>query len=145
MKTFLTTAATIVFTLCAAAQNVTWTQSTDGDFWRPLKTKLESKPSSNVILTADADAQGIPFRAWGTTFNELDWNAFLQLSRDEQDEIMQRLFSPDGELRFTRGRIPMNASDYAVSWYSCDEVPGDFELRYFNIDRDKKSIIPLIQ
>lgn len=145
MKAFLTTAATIVFTLCAAAQNVTWTQSTDGDFWRPLKTKLESKPSSDVILTADANAQGIPFRAWGTTFNELDWNAFLQLSRDEQDEIMQRLFSPDGELRFTRGRIPMNASDYAASWYSCDEVPGDFELRYFNIDRDKKGIIPLIR
>lgn len=145
MKTCLTTAAALLLALSAAAQNVTWTQSTDGAFWQRLKTKLESKPGSEVLLTASPDAPGIPFNAWGTTFNELDWNAFLQLSRDEQDEIMRRMFSADGDLRFTRGRIPMNASDYAESWYSCDDVPGDLELRHFNIDRDKKSIIPLIR
>ena len=38
------------------------------------------------------------------------------------------------------GRIPMNANDYARDWYSCDEVDGDFQLKYFNIDRDKKTI-----
>ena len=115
MKTCLTTAAALLLALSAAAQNVTWTQSTDGAFWQRLKTKLESKPGSEVLLTASPDAPGIPFNAWGTTFNELDWNAFLQLSRDEQDEIMRRMFSADGDLRFTRGRIPMNASDYAES------------------------------
>ena len=36
-------------------------------------------------------------------------------------------------------------NDYARSWYSCDEVEGDLELRYFNIDRDKTSIIPFIR
>ena len=39
----------------------------------------------------------------------------------------------------------MNANDYARSWYSCDEVEGDLELRYFNIDRDKQTIIPFIR
>ena len=37
------------------------------------------------------------------------------------------------------------ANDYARSWYSCDEVEGDFELRYFNINRDKQTIIPFIR
>ena len=27
-------------------------------------------------------------------------------------------------------------------WYSCDEVSGDFQLKYFSIERDKKTIIP---
>ena len=40
------------------------------------------------------------------------------------------------------GRIPMNANDYARDWYSCDEVSGDFQLKYFSIERDKKTIIP---
>ena len=58
---------------------------------------------------------------------------------------MDDLFSPDGDLRFTRGRVSMNCNDYGSSWYSCDEVPGDLELRYFNIERDKRGIIPLIR
>lgn len=37
----------------------------------------------------------------------------------------------------------MNANDYARDWYSCDEVSGDFQLKYFNINRDKLAIIPL--
>ena len=79
--------------------------------------------------------------AWGTTFNELDWDALLMLTRDEQEEIMYNLFAPQGDLKFTRGRISMNCNDYGRSWYSCDEVQGDLELRYFNIERDKRSII----
>ena len=39
----------------------------------------------------------------------------------------------------------MNANDYARSWYSCDEVDGDFQLKYFNIDRDKTTLIPFIK
>ena len=45
----------------------------------------------------------------------------------------------------TRGRISPGANDYARSWYSCDEVEGDFNLNHFNIDRDKQAIIPFIR
>ena len=76
---------------------------------------------------------------------ELDWDALLMLTRDEQEEIMYNLFAPQGDLKFTRGRISMNCNVYGRSWYSCDEVQGDLELRYFNIERDKRSIIPLIR
>ena len=37
----------------------------------------------------------------------------------------------------------MNANDYAREWYSCSEVNGDFSLKYFNIEHDKRNIIPL--
>ena len=141
-----------VAALCAAclapvagAQTYTWVSSAEGSCWQESRVKLRAEADESPLLEMDGTEKGIPFRAWGTTFNELDWDALLMLERDAQDEILHNLFSPEGDLRFTRGRISMNANDYARSWYSCDEVPGDFELRYFNIERDKRGIIPLIR
>lgn len=133
------------FASCVWAQSYTWVQSTEGNCWKENELRLKTKPDASPLLEVEGTEKGVPFRAWGTTFNELDWDALLRLTREEQDEIMCNLFAPDGDLKFTRGRISMNANDYARSWYSCDEVPGDFELRYFNIERDRQSIIPLIR
>lgn len=145
---------------CVAAtgwsQSVKWIVSRDNDFWRETKTSLSRHSEMTPVLTIQAgdgkgdkesrgETPGHVFKHWGTTFNELDWEAFIALDRDVQDKIMDDLFSPDGDLRFTRGRVSMNCNDYGSSWYSCDEVPGDLELRYFNIERDKRGIIPLIR
>lgn len=131
--------------MTVSAQTVRWYASSDNDFWKENRTKLSSKPSSAPVAEVTGMEKGTVFKSWGTTFNELDWDAFLNLSRDEQDRLMRNLFAPDGDLRFTRGRIGMNCNDYGRSWWSCDEVQGDLELRYFNIERDKRSIIPLIR
>ena len=94
---------------------------------------------------ATARAGSMPWRAWGTTFNELDLDALKLLTDDEREEIMRKLFAPDGELKFTRGRITMNANDYSRAWYSCSEKDGDFELAEFNIEHDKTNQIALIK
>ncbi len=140
-------AAAVVFAMSqdAGAQKVRWFSTTDDAPWKETTVKLKNKVAATPALTVDANSDGVPFKAWGTTFNELDWDTFLMLTRDEQDEIMKNLFDPSGDLRFTRGRVSMNCNDYGRSWYSCDEVQGDLELRYFNIDRDKTGIIPLIR
>lgn len=118
--------------------------TTTRDFtFRKEKASLSKTAEADPVLKVDGNERGVPFVAWGTTFNELDWDAFNLLSREEQDEVMRRIYAPDGDLRFTRGRVSMNANDYARSWYSCDDVAGDFALRYFNIERDKRNIIPL--
>ena len=129
-----------------AAQDVSWHSSTDNNFWQRRKNfKLEKRAVQPPLLTIGLSDTGHKLKHWGTTFNELDWDAFCQLPRKEQDLLMHRLFAPDGDLRFTRGRIGMNCNDYGRSWFSCDEVPGDLELKYFNIERDKTGIIPLIR
>lgn len=73
-------------------------------------------------LTVKGDEQGHVFKAWGTCFNELDLDAISLLEEQDRQEVMRRLFSPDGDLRFTRGRLTMNANDYSREWYSCDTV-----------------------
>lgn len=132
--------------IAASAQTATWFSSTEDALWTKQKSiKLSNHADAEPILIVDDNSQGHRLKHWGTTFNELDWDAFLALSRLEQDDLMHNLFAPDGDLRFTRGRIGMNCNDYGRSWFSCDEVQGDLELRYFNINRDKTSIIPLIR
>lgn len=136
----------LILPFIGVAQRVSWISSTDNAFWQKQKNvSLDSKPDRNPLLSIGKDSSGHMLKHWGTTFNELDWDAFLALSRNEQDKLMYDLFSPDGDLKFTRGRVSMNCNDYGREWYSCDEVQGDLELKYFNIDRDKTSIIPLIR
>lgn len=144
-KTILSLGVACLLPLAMSAQRVTHYVTTEETSWTEAKTSLSSRADTEPVLTITGEEEGVPLRAWGTTFNELDWDALLMLTRDEQDEIMHNLFAPDGDLKFTRGRISMNCNDYGRSWYSCDEVQGDLELRYFNIERDKRSIIPLIR
>ncbi|MCQ2196076.1 MAG: beta-glycosidase [Bacteroidaceae bacterium] len=126
-----------------SAQKVSIYTTTENDTWRKSTTSLSAKSTAKTVVELTGTEKGVPFRAWGTTFNELDWDAFNLLTRKEQDELMHNLFAPDGDLHFTHGRISMNANDYARAWYSCSEVNGDFGLRYFNIEHDKRNIIPL--
>ena len=147
MKSLLLTASIVTaVSLPVYPQSATWYSTTsDGDTWSRKTVKLTKGPANKSILRIDSSSTGQTFRHWGTTFNELDWDTFVQLPHAVRDSVMYNLFSPDGDLRFSRGRVSMNCNDYGRSWWSCDEVAGDLELRYFNINRDKTSIIPLIR
>lgn len=144
-RTFLVGGLALCLSSGVYAQTYTWVSSTEGNVWQQSKVKLQSAPGQAPVLEIGGAEEGTPFKAWGTCFNELGWDALNILTPDEKEEILRKLFSPEGDLRFTMGRVAMNANDYARSWYSCDEVPGDFQLKYFNIDRDKQTLIPYIR
>jgi glucosylceramidase len=57
---------------------------------------------------------------------------------------MEYLFGQDG-LRFTWGRIPVGASDYALDRYTLNEENNDYDMSSFSIQRDLQSLIPYIQ
>lgn len=128
-----------------AAQTFTHYTTTEGCEWQRGKASLNSKAAAEPVLTITGQEQGHVFKAWGTCFNELDLDALELLKPEEQEEVMRRIFAPDGDLKFTRGRLTMNANDYSRAWYSCDTVNGDFALKYFNIEHDKANVIRLIK
>ena len=127
------------------AQSFTWISSTDNDVWKEAKTKLQISSRNTPVLSVNGTENIQTFKKWGTCFNELGWDALNMLPMEQQNTVLDNLFSPDGDLRFSMGRIPMNANDYARDWYSCDEVPGDFQLKYFNVNRDKTTLIPYVR
>lgn len=91
------------------AQKVSVYTSTDGHYMRLSTTCLSSKPA-NSPLPIDEEGE-TTFRTWGTTFNEQHWRALNMLSETDRDEVMHRFWSPQGDLRLTRGRTAMNAND----------------------------------
>lgn len=131
--------------LGASAQSYTWVSSTEDDTWKQSVIKTQRSGTASPVLEVSGNENLQTFKAWGTCFNELGWDALNLLPRNQQETILKQFFSPDGDMKFTMGRISMNANDYARDWYSCDEVAGDFQLKYFNIDRDKTSIIPYVK
>ena len=128
-----------LFEVSVQAQTCDWVSSCEGKTWTQNKVKLQTKAEGTTAdLSVDKGDSVVVFKAWGTCFNELGWDALNVLPSNEKEDILRRLFSPEGDLRFTLGHFSRN-------WYSCDEVPGDFELKHFNIDRDKTSLVPYIK
>ena len=131
----------------ASAQTFTQYTTTEQQPWK-TKGKVSLSTKAKVQQTLNSKLSILnskPFKAWGTCFNELDLDAIRLLKPEEQEKIMHDIFAPDGDLRFTRGRLTMNANDYSRAWYSCDTVAGDFQLKYFNIEHDKENVIQLIK
>jgi glucosylceramidase len=68
----------------------------------------------------------------------------FNLPEAARGEILEALFS-DAGCGFNFCRVPIGASDYGLEWYSHAEVPEDYEMRHFSIDRDRQLLIPYIK
>ena len=92
---------------------------------------------AGAVITPD-------FKGFGGCFNELGWRALERLDADERAGVLRELFSPDGGCGFEYCRLPVGANDFAESWYSHNETPGDFEMTTFSIARDREALIPYV-
>ena len=129
------------------SQDVSWVSSTEKQPWKTKEViKLndfnESTPIDIEILT-DKKQQTID--GWGGCFNELGWQALQSLPFNEREKVIKEFFDPTEGLKYNLCRMPIGANDYAVNWYSLNETDGDFEMKNFNIERDKTILIPYIK
>lgn len=147
------TASLLIFALLltsamAPARSFThYSSSERGGYWtRSEQMTVESgeDETESVVAVNDSAAPLVTFKGWGTCFNELGWDALQVLPEEQRNDLLKRIFAPDGDLKYTHGRISLGANDYARSWYSASEVAGDFELRHFDMTRDLATIVPYI-
>ncbi|WP_372743941.1 glycoside hydrolase family 30 beta sandwich domain-containing protein [Lutibacter sp.] len=125
------------------AQKADLISSTESEKWVKSKIKFEKEiKTSDITIYADSLLQEID--GIGGAFNEIGWDALEALPKETSKEVFNALFSEEG-CNFSMCRIPLGASDYALSYYSSNDVPEDFEMRDFNIDRDKYILIPYLK
>lgn len=105
--------------------------------WETLNLNL------GQVRTAEASEQGI--EGFGGCFNERGWTSLQALSEADRESVLHELFDPTAGARFTYCRMPIGANDFAIEAYTCDETDGDFELKHFSIEHDRKTLIPFIQ
>ncbi|MDO5294571.1 MAG: glycoside hydrolase family 30 protein [bacterium] len=115
--------------------------SYEGDCWKTEKVREKEENWNCVELTGE---QGQEVLGFGGCFNELGWEALQMVSEEERKKFIDELFTEEG-CGFNYGRVPIGANDFSLEWYSCDDVADDYELKHFNIDRDKKYTIPFIK
>ena len=82
---------------------------------------------------------------WGCTLTESACYLLSQMMPATRREALSRWFGPDGmDARFIR--IHIDSCDYCLSEYQSVADPiADPELKSFNIDRDRKWIIPVVR
>jgi glucosylceramidase len=130
----------------AVPQILEWVSSTAASRWQPQALPAVDRcDGAPVDLEVDDGARAQIIDGFGGCFNELGWNALAGLDAASRNDVLRNLFDPDSGCGFTLGRMPIGASDYATSWYSFDDTPGDYAMASFTIDRDKGTLIPFIK
>ena len=118
--------------LVTSARNAYW--NTDGSW-----TEVTGKPIDVVV---DDSSVAQTWEGFGGAFSERAWDT-LSTPR-LRAEALALLFGSDG-CRFTWGRIPIGANDYAIDRYTLDENPGDYSMSLFSIERDRQRLIPYLK
>jgi glucosylceramidase len=124
-------------TLVTSAQSAYW--QTTG--------QLTTVTSGNATVTVNDGSVSQTWEGFGGAFNEKGWSYLSMLSQTDRDAAMHLLFGADGA-RFNLGRIPMGASDYALTRYTYDEVSSgstDYSMSSFSISHDTANLIPYVK
>lgn len=98
------------------------------------------------IVSLHRDIKHQTIIGFGAAFTEsasYNWS-LLSERPDLQDELIDAYFGPNG-LNYSLCRVHMNSCDFSLGNYSCCDTPNDYSLKTFNIERDKKYIIPMIK
>lgn len=115
--------------------------SYEGNCWKEERIEEAKNPADSLELTGVKKQKVLGF---GGCFSELGWEALQLANKEERETFLEELFSKD-KCDFNVGRVPIGASDFSLAWYSCDEADGDYDLKHFNIERDKQYTIPFIR
>src|SRR5262249_54547196 len=105
---------------------------------------LREVTAGGAAVTVDDTATAQTWEGFGGAFNERGWSTLSLLSQADRETAIRLLYGADGA-RFTFGRIPIGASDYAMDRYTLDETAGDTSLASFSIDRDMQALIPYVK
>ncbi|WP_165730790.1 hypothetical protein [Polaribacter sp. 20A6] len=116
---------------------------------QPVKSKnidLISKKEGSLSFKVELDSvihqnlSGI-----GGAFNEMGGEAYISLSLENQKELSNALFNIREGSGLSNCRTAVGSSDFGLSAYSYSEIPEDYKMENFSIEREKSSVIPFLQ
>jgi glucosylceramidase len=148
MKKIIVPITTIIIVLAAAvmparADSTFAVTSGKNSFWQ---TAAITEGTGGTTVTVNENSKNQTWRGFHGCFNEAGWDALKVLSQDKIDQAMKLLFDRKNGIGFQMGRIPIGASDYALSRYTLDDASSDdLTMSKFSIERDKGCLIKFIK
>lgn len=98
-------------------------------------------------VTIDSNTTYQTMDGFGAAMTESSAYLISNLTPEQREAVMQDLFGPSG-INMSFVRIPMGASDFALSNYSYNDLPDgqtDVDMANFSIARDEQYVIPMLQ
>jgi glucosylceramidase len=125
---------------------ITFVTTTENQPWKASQVHPPTFGWTMLDLNlGDALQDAARIEGFGACFNELGWVSLQALDESDRNAVMGELFDPSAGARFSYCRMPIGANDFAIEAYSYDETDGDFGLKDFSIDHDRKTLIPFIK
>ena len=82
---------------------------------------------------------------FGGAFTEAASTTLDRMSPAKRARVMKAYFDREAGHGYTLCRTHINSCDFALGNYAYSEVAGDMELAHFSIERDRRSLIPMIK
>lgn len=113
--------------------------------------------SPQVEIGGNSEGAGLPhvlinssktfqtLQGFGGAFTEAAAVTWQALSPPRQQDVLRDYFDPQHGHGYTLCRVHMNSCDFALGNYAHVETPGDVDLASFNIDRDRRALLPFIK
>jgi glucosylceramidase len=119
--------------------------SGQGAYWQTATWTVVTSGTADVTVNDTNTLQ--TWNGFGGTFNEMGWNVLSMLSASDKATALTLLFDAQNGAHFVYGRIPIGASDYAMSRYTDDDISSgtDYTMASFSITRDEQYLIPYIK
>ena len=112
----------------------------------PIDAAIAStKPDQVVSIRVEPRVKYQEIVGFGGAFTDSAGSVLLKMPAAKQEEILNAYFDPVKGLGYTLCRTHINSCDFSTENYAYDETPGDTDLKHFSIERDNKTLIPMIK
>ena len=105
---------------------------------------FENVGQDYALISIFPDIEYQEIKGFGGAFTEAASTTLDKLSKENREKILRLYFDKIDGIGYNYGRVHMNSCDFSLENYTCVEE-GDETLETFNVERDKKSIIPMIK
>jgi len=104
-----------------------------------------SKDTANIKskITIEPKNQRQEILGFGGSFTEASSSIYKELDEEKKEEIIESYFGENGN-KYSMARTHINSCDFSLGNYAHVEDENDLELKTFSLERNKISLIPMI-
>ena len=114
---------------------------------------LVEKPSLSFGGTIDVTLPSVlidhsvcfqKIEGFGGAFTEAAAVTWLKMSLPNRRRILEAYFDRESGHGYNLCRTHINSCDFSLGNYACANVPDDWKLEHFSIERDQRAVLPMI-
>ena len=94
-------------------------------------------------ITIEPKNQRQEILGFGGSFTEASSSIYKELDEDKKEQIIESYFGENGN-KYSMARTHINSCDFSLGNYAHVEDKNDLELETFSLERNKISLIPMI-